>query len=89
VRRYLDRHRITGPSDIVAELTWELPALVLFNILGVPASDITEVKEGAETRLRFIFGSADDDEQVRHGHGDGPILVLLRGARQRPAGPAA
>jgi cytochrome P450 len=59
VRDYLDRHRIAGRSDIVADLTWELPALVLFNVLGVPASDVSEVKEGAKTRLRFMFGRAD------------------------------
>jgi cytochrome P450 len=64
VRDYLDRHRIAGRSDIVADLTWELPALVLFNVLGVPASDVSEVKEGAKTRLRFMFGRAGDDEQV-------------------------
>ena len=64
VREYLDRHRIAGRSDIVAELTWELPALVLFHILGVPASDIAEVKEGAKTRLSFMFGRASDEEQV-------------------------
>ena len=29
-----------------------------------PASDITEVKEGAKNRLRFMFGRAGDDEQV-------------------------
>jgi cytochrome P450 len=69
VREYLDRHRLTERSDIVADLTWELPALVLFNILGVPATDIDEVKEGAKTRLRFMFGRADPDEQVAIAHG--------------------
>jgi cytochrome P450 len=69
VRDYLDRHGIAGRSDIVAELTWELPALVLFNVLGVPESDVTEVKEGAKTRLRFMFGRADDDEQVTIAEG--------------------
>jgi cytochrome P450 len=69
VRDYLDRHRIAGRSDIVADLTWELPALVLFNVLGVPASDVSEVKEGAKTRLRFMFGRADDDEQIDIAHG--------------------
>ena len=64
VRDYLHRHQLVGRSDIVAELTWELPALVLFHILGVPASDITEVKEGAKSRLSFMFGRATDDEQV-------------------------
>jgi cytochrome P450 len=64
VRDYLDGHRFAGRSDIVAELTWELPALVLFHILGVPSADIGEVKEGAKNRLRFMFGRAGDDEQV-------------------------
>jgi cytochrome P450 len=69
VREYLDRHRLAGRSDIVADLTWELPALVLFNILGVPVSDISEVKEGAKSRLRFMFGRAGDDEQVTIARG--------------------
>ena len=69
VHEYLDRHRIAGRSDIVAELTWELPALVLFHILGVPASDVAEVKEGAKNRLQFMFGRAGDDEQVSIAHG--------------------
>ena len=30
----------------------------------MPASDIAEVKEGAENRLQFMFGRAGDDEQV-------------------------
>ena len=88
VRDYLDRHRIAGRSDIVAELTWELPALVLFHILGVPASDITEVKEGAKSRLRFMFGRAADDEQVSIAAGHGPVLAVLRGAGRRSACPA-
>ncbi len=66
---YLDRHRLAGRSDIVTELFWELPALVLFNVLGVPASDLSEVKEGAKTRLRFMFGRAGEDEQVQIAHG--------------------
>jgi len=69
VQGYLDRHLIAGRSDIVADLTWELPALVLFNVLGVPPSDVSEVKEGAKTRLRFMFGRAGEDEQVAIAHG--------------------
>jgi cytochrome P450 len=69
VREYLDRHLISGRSDIVADLTWELPALVLFEILGVPAADIGEVKQGAKTRLQFMFGRAGDEEQVTIAHG--------------------
>jgi hypothetical protein len=69
VQDYLDRHLIGGRSDIVADLTWELPALVVFNVLGVPPSDVSEVKEGAKNRLRFMFGRAGEDEQVAIAHG--------------------
>jgi cytochrome P450 len=69
VSEYLDRHRLAGRSDIVAGLTWELPALVLFHILGVPATDVEEVKQGAKTRLQFLFGRATDDEQVTTANG--------------------
>ena len=69
VRDYLDAHRLADRLDIVAGLTWELPALVLFHVLGVPPSDISEVKEGAKNRLRFMFGRAGDDAQVSIAEG--------------------
>lgn len=64
VGTYLDEHLSAGRSDIVADLTWELPALVLFGILGVPATDLEEIKEGGKSRLLFSMGRAPDDEQV-------------------------
>ncbi len=39
------------PTDIVASLTYELPALVLFSILGIPSDNITDVKAGSADRL--------------------------------------
>jgi cytochrome P450 len=69
VRDYLDGRALAERSDIVADLTWELPALVLFDVLGVPPADIAEVKEGAKTRLRFMFGRAGNDEQVAIANG--------------------
>ena len=53
-----------GRADIVAALTWELPAQVIFQVLGVPASDVASVKTGAANRLLFMFGRAGEDEQV-------------------------
>ena len=64
VRDYLDDHLRSGRSDIVAELTWELPALVLFEILGLPAADVGLIKEGGKSRLLFMFGRASEDEQL-------------------------
>ena len=64
VRRFIDERFHEGHADIVAALTWELPALVVFEILGVPAEDVAVVKQGAANRLHFMFGRPSDAEQV-------------------------
>ena len=65
VRRFIAERLALGRADIVASLTWELPARVIFQVLGVPPEDVESVKRGAENRLLFMFGRATDDEQVR------------------------
>ena len=64
VRRFIDDRLHDGRAEIVSALTWELPALVIFDILGVPAEDVAAVKEGAANRLLFMFGRASEAEQV-------------------------
>ncbi|MET0577016.1 MAG: cytochrome P450 [Ilumatobacteraceae bacterium] len=64
VRRFIDERLHDGHAEIVSGLTWELPALVVFEILGVPAEDVDLVKQGAANRLRFMFGRPTDAEQV-------------------------
>jgi cytochrome P450 len=64
VRRFIADRFHEGRADIVSALTWELPARVIFQVLGVPASDVASVKTGAANRLRFMFGRAGEDEQV-------------------------
>ncbi len=64
VQRFV-RDRLTdGHADIVAALTFELPAMVLFSIMGVPAEDVERVKGGSADRLLFMFGRQSPDEQV-------------------------
>ena len=57
--RLHDRH-----AEMVSALTWELPALVIFEILGVPPDDVAAVKQGSANRLLFMFGRASEFEQV-------------------------
>ena len=64
VRRFIDERLADGRAEIVSALTWELPALVVFEILGVPADDIAVVKQGAANRLQFMFGRPSETEQV-------------------------
>jgi cytochrome P450 len=64
VRRFIDERLHDGRAEIVSALTWELPALVVFEILGVPAADVAVVKQGAANRLQFMFGRPSEAEQV-------------------------
>ena len=64
VRRFIDERLHDGRAEIVSALTWELPALVVFEILGVPAADVAVVKQGAANRLHFMFGRPAEAEQV-------------------------
>jgi cytochrome P450 len=60
-----------GRADLIRDLAWELPALVIFKILGVPDDDVPRVKAGAESRLLFMFGNPSDEEQCRLARGMG------------------
>ena len=52
--------------DILKDLLYELPAKVIFNILGIPEEDIQEIKKWSESRLFLTWG--DKEEQVHHAH---------------------
>ncbi len=65
-REYLQR-MLSGPkpTDLVKALTWEVPALVLFELFGVPASEVDYVKGFAESRVLLTSGFPSDEEQIR------------------------
>ena len=52
------------PLDIVAELTYEFPAVVLFHVLGVPEADVPRVKTWAGQRIQLFYGQPTEDEQI-------------------------
>ena len=89
VRRFVDERLHDGRAEIVSALTWELPALVVFEILGVPAEDVAVVKQGSANRLLFMFGRPDRGRAGRHRHRHGVVLALLRGAGRGPPGRTA
>jgi cytochrome P450 len=67
--RFIDERLQSGPADIVRALTWELPMLVIFKILGVPDEDVPQVKSWGGDRLRFMFGRLGQAEQARVAEG--------------------
>jgi cytochrome P450 len=58
-----------GHADIVRALSWELPALVIFKVLGVPDEDVPRVKAWGGNRLMFMFGRTDEDTQATVAEG--------------------
>jgi cytochrome P450 len=74
-------------SSVVRALTWELPALAIFKLLGVP-DDVPRVKAWDGNRLLFLFGRLDPDQQVRVAAGMAAFWryteELAVGRRKRP-----
>jgi cytochrome P450 len=62
INRFADR----GRADLVGELAHELPALVIFRMLGIPDGDVPQVKEWAQSRVYMNFGDAPVAEQAHH-----------------------
>jgi cytochrome P450 len=59
-----------GSADMVRDLAWELPVLVLFRILGIDADQVSRVKEGSWNRILFIYGRpANEADQMRAAEG--------------------
>ena len=63
--RHVDRFPPGGPADVVSGLAYELPAEVLFVLLGIPEGDVPQVKAWGEDRMKLIWGRPDPDEQHR------------------------
>jgi cytochrome P450 len=62
--RFCDDRFQDGRADMIGDLAWALPVLVLFRILDLPESDLVRVKEGARYRGVVIFGQANEEEQI-------------------------
>jgi cytochrome P450 len=69
VIRFCTERLREGRADIVRDLAWELPALVLFRILGVPDDEVPRVKTGSWNRILFIYGRPTDVVQMQAAEG--------------------
>ena len=63
--RFIEERLLSGRADLVRDFAWELPAQVIFRVLGVPNEDVARIKAGSESRLLFMFGRPTDEEQTR------------------------
>lgn len=53
-------------AELVKQLAYDLPALVIFMLLGVPDEDVQQVKSWAESRLLITWGDLNEEEQLVH-----------------------
>ena len=72
--RQLARDRIAAlpkqdSIDIVAELTYDFPAHVLFHVLGVPDEDVPQVKAWSDNRIELYYGRPSPEEQIERTKG--------------------
>lgn len=54
--RFCSERFRSGRADLVRDLAWELPVLVLFRILGIGDDQVPRVKKGSWSRILFIYG---------------------------------
>jgi len=61
----VEKRLSSGRADLIRDPAWDLPALVIFRVLGIPDEDVARVKAGAESRLLLMWGRPNEDEQIR------------------------
>ncbi len=64
VAQALDRIDGQPDVDLLRDVNYELPALVVFKLLGIPESDIPAVKKWAGTRSVIDFSPATYEQQI-------------------------
>lgn len=52
------------PVDLVEKMLYELPAIVLFLVLGIDDEDVGNIKRWADNRLLLTFGRLSEKEQL-------------------------
>ena len=68
VARQLDGIAPKGQADFFREVAYEVPAFVLFTLMGIPDADVPRVKDWAVSRALLTWGNLSDAEQIPHAH---------------------
>jgi cytochrome P450 len=53
-----------GPVDIIAEMIYELPAQVIFLLIGMEHDEVPAIKAGSESRVLFTWGKPSIAQQA-------------------------
>jgi cytochrome P450 len=64
VEAYVARLEGLEEADLVKVMTYELPARVIFLLMGIPDVDTADIKRWADNRLMVTWGRLSDAEQI-------------------------
>jgi cytochrome P450 len=85
----LDAVDPSAPFDLVAALTFPLPATMIFRFMGVPEEDYAQLKEWCGHRAALAWGRPAPEEQVEHAESMAAYRGYLRGLVAAKAGARA
>jgi hypothetical protein len=68
VAAFIDGFGERARVDLLADMVYELPALVLLKFMGIPQRDVKKVKRWADNRLLMTFGQLNRQEQAACAH---------------------
>ena len=88
--RFVATHRPRGHAELVRDFAWDLPALLMFKLLGVPDADLPQVT-GATVHPKLpLWGRPSETEQIRAAQGIGTfwkyIVRLVADRARAPRG---
>ena len=79
VDELLDAVDDAQPFDLVAALTFPLPASIVFSFMGVPPEDWAQLKQWCGSRATLAWGRPAPEEQVEHARNMAAYRGYLRG----------
>ena len=57
-----------GEADLIRDFAYDVPALVIFCLLGVPPEEAPHVKAWSESRALLTWGNLTPEQQIPHAH---------------------
>lgn len=64
----IDQVQKAGQAEMVSALTYDLPALILFILMGITDEDALQIKEWAGNRIQTFWGRPTPEEQIEQAH---------------------
>ena len=68
MNRAIDAFAGRGEADLIRDFAYDVPALVIFCLLGVPPEEAQHVKAWSESRALLTWGNLAPEQQIPHAH---------------------